>query len=562
MPTDCQVLALRSGPLVARLAILCLILTSGPAAAQGTPPAQGPQLLAPQPVTVTVGIEPTAETATVTFSNRPIAELRARVMGRMPAERATVAERVLDDLVGQWVAGPVEVRVFEAGRIITVGTRSVLLLTPVDIDETAGETLDGTAEATAGRLRVALAEAIEARTPTLLLWGVVQSLLVTGLAVVLLIAIARGHRRIGRRLIVAAERQVSRVGAGQLEVLRASRLFEFWRGFVSLVSVALGLVVAYFAITFILRRFPYTRPWGESMREFMLAKMSGLALDMVHAVPSLFTVLLIVLIARFFIRLLRLFFKAVEEGNVEIPWLHPDTAQPTRRLIATLLWIFAAVMAYPYLPGSSTDAFKGASVFIGLVVSLGSSGLVNQVMSSFMITYSRSLRLGDFVRVGEVEGTVNHVGVLSTKIKTLRGEEVTIPNAVVVGTMTTNYSRFADVEGVFTPASVTIGYDTPWRQVQSLLLMAADRTTGVRKAPAPVVRQVELQDFYVKYTLLVSLERLDQRGIVMSALNANILDAFNEYGVQIMSPNYEADPHGLKIVPKDKWHAAPAGEER
>ena len=154
------------------------------------------------------------------------------------------------------------------------------------------------------------------------------------------------------------------------------------------------------------------------MREFMLARISGLALDMVHAVPSLFTVLLIFLIARFFIRLMRLFFKAVEQGTVEVPWLHPDTAQPTRRLVATLLWIFAAVMAYPYLPGSGTDAFKGASVFIGLVISLGSSGLVNQVMSSFMITYSRSLRLGDFVRVGEVEGTVNHVGVLSTKIKT------------------------------------------------------------------------------------------------------------------------------------------------
>ncbi len=134
--------------------------------------------------------------------------------------------------------------------------------------------------------------------------------------------------------------------------------------------------------------------------------------------PSFFTVVLIFLIARFVIRLLRLFFTAVEQGTVEVPWLHPDTAQPTRRLVATLLWIFAAVMAYPYLPGSGTDAFKGASVFIGLVVSLGSSGLVNQVMSSFMITYSRSLRLGDFVRVGEVEGTVTYVGVLSTKVRT------------------------------------------------------------------------------------------------------------------------------------------------
>jgi small-conductance mechanosensitive channel len=300
------------------------------------------------------------------------------------------------------------------------------------------------------------------------------------------------------------------------------------------------------------------------MREFMLAKVSSLALDMVSAVPSLFTVVLIFLIARFVIRLLRLFFAAVEQGTVEVPWLHRDTAQPTRRLVATLLWIFAAVMAYPYLPGSGTDAFKGASVFIGLVVSLGSSGLVNQVMSSFMITYSRSLRLGDFVRVGEVEGTVTYLGVLSTKVRTVRGEQITIPNAVVVGTTTTNYSRGGDVDGgIYTPTSLTIGYDTPWRQVQALLLLAAERTPGVRASPVPAVRQVELQDFYVKYTLLVSLEHAEQRAMIMSTLHSNILDLFNEYGVQIMSPNYENDPEGgMKVVPKDQWHAAPAREEK
>ena len=290
----------------------------------------------------------------------------------------------------------------------------------------------------------------------------------------------------------------------------------------------------------------------------MLSTMERLGLDMVHAIPSLFTVLLILLIARFFVRLLHLFFKAIEQGSVEVAWLHPETAQPSRRLASAVLWLFAAVMAYPYLPGSGTDAFKGASVFIGLVLSLGSSGLVNQVMSSFMITYARALRLGDFVRVGDVEGIVHHLGVLSTKIKTLRGEEITIPNAIVVGTTTTNYSRFAGTDGVYAPTSVTIGYDTPWRQVQSLLLLAAERTPGVRKTPAPLVRQSELQDFYVKYTLLVCPDLPELRLFVMSELHANILDAFNEYGVQIMSPNYEADPEGLKIVPKGKWHAAPA----
>jgi small-conductance mechanosensitive channel len=560
VPTDCRSYALRSRILVA----LCLILIPAGAAAQGTPPPQGPQPIPAQGVSVSVGIEPSDEPATVMFSNRPIVELRARVMGRSPDERAATAERLLDDLADQGVGGPVDVRTFEAGRIVTLGTRPVLLLTSLDIDEAAGDTLDSVAAAVVAILRVAVAEAVEARTPSRLAWAALQSLLALGIGITLLTAIIRGHHRIARRLIATAERQVSRAGAGPLEVLRASRLFEFWRTFVSIVSVVLCLMVTYSVVTFTLRRFPYTRPWGESMREFMLAKVSGLALDMVSAVPALFTVVLIFLIARFVIRLLRLFFAAVEQGTVEVPWLHRDTAQPTRRLVATLLWIFAAVMAYPYLPGSGTDAFKGASVFIGLVVSLGSSGLVNQVMSSFMITYSRSLRLGDFVKVGEVEGTVNYLGVLSTKVRTVRGEEVTIPNAIVVGTTTTNYTRCGDVDGgIYTPTSLTIGYDTPWRQVRSLLLMAAERTPGLRASPEPAVRQVELQDFYVKYTLLVSLERPEQRALIMSTLHSNILDLFNEYGVQIMSPNYENDPDGgPKIVPKDQWHAAPAREEK
>ncbi len=561
MPIDRRGGAARLGCLITTLALLCLMLVPASAAPQPASESQPAPAPAGQPITAAAGVEPSGQSATLMYSNRPIAVLRARVLGRMPAERAATTVRLLDDLVSQRIAGPVVVRAIESSRAIIVGSRTALVLTPFDVDSASGETLDAETARAATALTQALTEALEARTPMLLLQSAALSLLVFAVALVLLFAILRGHRRIARRLIVAAERRVARTGAGSLEVLRASRLLDFWRSFVSLVTLALGLFVAYSALTFILRRFPYTRPWGESMRAFMLATISRLALDMAHAIPALFTVLLILLIARFFVRLLDLFFKAIEQRNVEVKWLHPETAQPTRRLATALLWLFAAVMAYPYLPGSGTDAFKGASVFVGLVVSLGSSGLVNQVMSGFMITYSRALRLGDFVRVGDVEGIVTHVGVLSTKVKTLRGEEVTIPNALVVAATTTNYSRFADSEGVYTTTSVTIGYDTPWRQVQSLLLMAAERTPSVRRQPAPFVLKSELQDFYVKYTLHVSPERPEQRGRVLNALHANILDVFNEHGVQIMSPNYEADPDAPKVVPKDKWYEAPAQTE-
>ena len=163
-------------------------------------------------------------------------------------------------------------------------------------------------------------------------------------------------------------------------------------------------------------------------------------------------------------------------------------------------------------------------------------------MSGFTLTYSRALRVGDFVAIGEFEGTVTHVGTLSTKLMTAKGEDVTIPNAVVVSQTVTNYSRLAATSGVFVATEITIGYDAPWRQIEALLLLAAARSAGVSREPAPRVRQASLEDFYVRYSLQFCLENPAQRRDTLAIVHANILDAFNEYGVQITSPNYEADP--------------------
>src|SRR5581483_9679378 len=317
----------------------------------------------------------------------------------------------------------------------------------------------------------------------------------------------------------------------------------------------INLVVLYAAVGFVLREFPYTRPWGESMRGFLIATLETLALKAAHAIPGLFTVVVILGVTRLFVRLLGVWFRAVEHGQIQVSWLYPETAQPTRRIVAALLWVFATIVAYPYMPGSETEAFKGVGVFFGLMLTFGSSGLVGQIMSGFMITYSRAVRIGDFVRIGDVEGTVTHVGVLSTKITSPLDEAITIPNAVVVVQTTTDYSRHG---GLFTPTSGTIGNDPPWRQIHAMLLQAARRTEGVRAEPQPTVLQAGLEDFYVKYTLWVCLERQHARPFVLASLHANIQDVFNEYGVQIMSPNYVIDPAAPKVVPKEEWFAAPA----
>jgi small-conductance mechanosensitive channel len=371
--------------------------------------------------------------------------------------------------------------------------------------------------------------------------------------------IGRSRRAVTGRLVDLSAQTVARTGVASADAVRTTRLRDIERRLVNGLALILHLLILYAVVTFVLRRFPYTRPWGDSMRGFLIDTAQTLGLSFANAVPGFFTVVVILVLARLFNRLIAAYFNAVEAGRIEPPpWMHPETAQPTRRLITAGTWLFAIVVAYPYLPGSQTEAFKGVSVFVGLMFTLGSAGVVQHVMSGFMITYSRAIRVGDFVRLGEVEGTVTHIGILSTKVRTPRREEITIPNAVVTSNIAIDYSRFAHSDGVMTPTAVTIGYDAPWRQVEALLVAAAERTPGVRRDPKPIVIQASLEDFYVKYVLMVCLEQQERKAMLLHQLHGNIQDLFNEYGVQIMSPSYEADPSGPKIVAKKDWYAAPA----
>ena len=502
---------------------------------------------------------PATSSATFTYANRPIVEFRATLLGRTPGDRTSAARQALDPLIEAGVTGPVETTRVGELATIRVGGRLIFAILPADIDTLAGETLDQTAALAASRLQTALDETAELRRPGQLLFGALQVLLATLVLAALAWALRRAHAAVRRWLGNVADRRLQGLAVG--DVIRMSRIVEAVQRAVSVVAWALGVFLVYAWVTFGLRRFPYTRPWGESLREFVLDQLSSAGAGILQALPGLFTVVLIVVLTRIAVRLSHLFFQAVEEGRVAIPWAHPETARPTRKIVTAVLWLFALAIAYPYLPGSQSDAFKGLSVFVGLVISLGSSGLINQVMSGFTITFSRSLRVGDFVAMADIEGTVTELGTLATKIRTPRGEDITIPNALVTSQSVTNYSRYADTDGVFVPTSITIGYDVPWRQVEALLLLAAARTPGIRRQPSPVVRKDGLEDFYVRYTLMVCVEHPGLRAKTMTAVHENILDAFNEHGVQIMSPNYEADTPEPTLVPRERWCESPASPD-
>jgi small-conductance mechanosensitive channel len=494
--------------------------------------------------------------ATLTYANRRIVEFRATVLLRTPAVRAATAAETLDALLAQVPDGEVTTRNYDGAVAIAVGGRPVFVVFATDVDILAGETLAATVADAAARLAVAFREAGELRSPRRLLPAGLISLGATIVYGLLLWILLRLDTRLAVAASRAMERRLRAMPGGEVMVVARAPLLV--HRFLTIVGVLLALLVTYGWVTVVLRQFPYTRPWGESLGTRLLTAAGRGGRVVLDQMPNVLTVLAIVLVTRFAIRLVTFAFRTIEEGRVSMPGVYPETAVPTRRITVALLWIFALILSYEFLPGAKSDAFKGVSVFLGLVISLGSTGIMNQVMSGLMVTYSRAVRVGDFVRIGEVEGTVTQLGTLSTKIKTPRNEEVTLPNALVVAHAATNFSRHAS-DGVLAPASVTIGYDVPWRQVHALLMMAAERTPGVRRPPAPVVLQTALGDFAVEYKVLVCLDQPHRRLLTLNALHANIQDAFNEYGVQIMSPAYESDPNERKTVPPAQWYAAPAG---
>jgi small-conductance mechanosensitive channel len=498
------------------------------------------------------------EPATLTVWQRPIAVFRVPFGYLSPRERVTsAAARIAAMPEGSWLGEVKAERTKLAdldGMVVSVDSRPAFGIMQGDLDPLNGETLEQASAEAAGRLRALLRARHDQRSVPVLLRGIGLSL-AAGLALALVIWLVLFLRRVAARVV---ERPGYHAGLKLFEIDFSTHAISLERRLLGIMSGAVVLIGSYLWLTFVLSQFPYSQPWAHALASYLLAVVTRLAGGAVSALPGLATVGIIFLITRTVARLASGLFREVELERLTLPGFHPETARATRQVVVTIVWLFALTVAYPYIPGSRTDAFKGVSLFAGLLFSLGSAGLLSQLMGGLVITYSRALRPGEFVRIGEIEGVVSELGVLCTKIVTWKKEEIAIPNAVLVAATTTNLSRHAGAGGALLATSVTIGYDAPWRQVDALLMMAAERTAGVRRQPLPRVVQKALSDFCVEYVLLVHVERADQRMAVMSELHSQIQDAFNDAGVQIMSPHFEAQPERPVVAPRGSYGTPPS----
>ncbi|WP_087689625.1 mechanosensitive ion channel family protein [Pandoraea sp. PE-S2R-1] len=503
-----------------------------------------------------------ASAADLRYMDRPIATFRASLSGATPQQRADRSYAVLDGLPESVLSLPTQAVQASMGQnhgvVFRRGDRILFALLAGDVDEADDRPFEVIAQETQVRLDTALAaRQAQLHWPNIIR-GILFSLLATVVLGVVVWIAGRLQTRLQTRIQYAVEAHLLRRTSQTFDWTGSA--FQLARQIVQLLFLFFVAALIYVYLIYVLERFPVSEPMGERLSSFLWDLLNTFALGIVNAIPGLIAIAVIFLLTRALHNLINNVFSAIQQRHLNIPGLHPDTAGASRRIVAIVVWALALTFAYPYFPGAQSDVFKGLSVLLGLMISLGSAGIVNQLMSGIVVTYSRAFQAGDMVQIGDTAGVVVSVDTLSVKLTNVRREEVTIPNAVVVGAIVHNFSSRDGKAPALVVTSVTIGYDTPWRQVQAMLSLAAARTKSVAQSPAPFVLQRSLSDFYIEYDLHVAPVNPAQRLVMLSELHSQIVDVFNEYGVQIMSPHFEEQPEMPVVIAREGWAPSPAQE--
>ena len=334
-----------------------------------------------------------------------------------------------------------------------------------------------------------------------------------------------------------------------LDTQRQVNLLIFLSNLLRYVLVFLQLLITV-PLLFVI--FPQTKGLADTIFSYIWNPVKDILVGIVDYIPNLFTIFIIWYAIKYLVRFVHYLSREIEAGRLKFGGFYPDWAMPTFHIIRFLLYAFMIAMIYPYLPGSRSGVFQGISVFVGLIVSLGSSTVIGNIIAGLVITYMRPFKLGDRIQLNDTTGNVIEKTPLVTRIRTPKNEVVTIPNSFIMSSHTVNYSSSAREYGLIIHSEVTIGYDAPWRQVHQLLIEAALNTPGVIDDPRPFVLETSLSDWYPVYQINAYIREADKLAQIYSDLHQNIQDRFNEAGVEIMSPHYMAMRDGKEsTIPKD-----------
>ncbi len=513
-----------------------------------------PQVRAQQAVTpeeAEVRVATVELDGTELFRVRGVSSLRADVR----------AQRIHDQIVRVAADPSISVdslRMIDENGVIRIVAGDLPLMGVVDADA-ALEQVERAALATANmdRLRRAITEYRRARSPAALRASGIRALAATAVFALLLLVLVWASRYLNRAMTRRLAARIQSVEVQSFQLVRAEQVWQLLQNVLLAIKtiVLLSLVLLY--VGFVLAQFPWTRSLSRDMVAFALVPVRILGGGLVASIPSLVFLAVLFVIVRLALRIIRLFFDAVRERTVTMANFDPEWADPTYKIVRLAVIAFTLVVGYPYIPGSSTAAFQGITVFIGIVFSLGSSAAIGNIIAGYMMTYRRALKVGDRVKIGDTVGDVIDTRLQVTHLRSLKNEEIIIPNAQIMNGEVLNYSSLAHDKGLILHTEVGIGYETPWHQVEAMLLTAAERTEGLSKDPRPFVLEKRLGDFAVTYELNAYCHDVKAMMPLYAAMHRNILDVFNACGVQIMTPAYEGDPPEPKVAPPETWHAPP-----
>ena len=311
-------------------------------------------------------------------------------------------------------------------------------------------------------------------------------------------------------------------------------------------------LIIYLVLPLLFSIFPGTQDVADMLLGYVLTPLRRMGLSLWRYLPNLITIVVIITVFRYLLRGLHFLKEEIRQGNLTIEGFYPDWANPTYQIVRVLVFAFLLVVIFPYLPGSESPIFKGVSVFLGFLFTFGSAGSLSNIVAGLVLTYMRAYKLGDRVKIGDVTGDIIEKNLLVTRIRTIKNEEITIPNSSIMSSYTTNFTSAAPTLGLVLHTTVTIGYDVPWPQVHELLIAAALGADGVLTEPKPFVLQTSLDDYYASYQLNAYTREASRQAVLYSRIHQNIQDEFNKAGVEIMSPHYRAQRDGNQTtIPAD-----------
>ena len=372
-------------------------------------------------------------------------------------------------------------------------------------------------------------------------------LLVVAILFIIVFYINRLFRFIKKKLYAQKGKLIKGVKVRNYEFLTAYRIIQVIFGALNFLKIVVIILAFYLSLPVLFSIFPGTKNIADQLLSYFLSPINDIFRGVIDYIPNLVTIGVIYGIIHYLLKFIRFLALEIERGELEISGFYRDWARPTFNIIRFVLYAFMFVVIFPYLPGSDSQVFQGVTIFVGLLISLGSASAVSNMVAGLVITYMRPFKIGDKVKIGEVSGEVLEKSLLVTRLRTIKNEDITVPNASVLSGHTVNYSSVASNMGLIVHTTVTIGYDVPWKKVHELLLSAAKETKMALDNKKPFVLQTSLDDFYVSYQVNVYTQHAEKMQVIKSELHQNIQDRFSEAGIEILSPHYRANRNDTNV---------------